>query len=239
MDDMAAFFALHDGLPREGPGDAESLDWALRLAAPPRDGALCDAGCGPGADIAGLLAHVPAGRVEAVELHEGFVRAAAARFAGQPRVTVRQGDMADLAGPYDLIWSAGALYFLGITAGLRRWRAALTPGGAVAFSEACWFTGAPSQRARAFWAAEYPQMTDQAGITAQVRAAGYDVLGQRRLSDAAWEAYFQPMEQRIEELRPGADTALAVVLDAAEEEIAAWRACRHEFGYLLTVARPA
>ncbi|TCO72436.1 class I SAM-dependent methyltransferase [Rhodovulum euryhalinum] len=237
--DWDAFFTLHDGLPREGPGDGESLDWALALAGVPEDGVICDACCGPGADIAGLLAHVPQGRVEAPDLHGPFAIRAAARFADDPRVTVRQGDMGDLSGAYDLIWPAGALYFLGVAEGLARWRGALSPGGAVAFSEACWCTSAPSAAARAAWAEEYPQMTDEAGVTAQVSAAGYRILGQRRLSDAAWEAYCTPMEARIAALRPGADAALASVLDEAETEIATWRACRTEFGHLLTVARPA
>ncbi|MRH20186.1 methyltransferase domain-containing protein [Rhodovulum strictum] len=235
---MEAFFTLYDDLPRGGPSDDDSLNWALALAGVPEDGAICDAGCGPGADIAALLAHVPRGRVEAVELHPHYAARAAARFADEPRVRVRQGDMGTLGGPFDLIWSAGALYFLGVTEGLTRWRAALAPGGAVAFSEACWFTAAPSARARTFWDREYPQITDAAGIAAQVEAAGYTVLGQRPLSDAAWEDYFQPMEDRIATLRPGAPPALAEVLTAAEDEIATWRACRAEYGYLLTVARP-
>lgn len=236
--DWEAFFTLHCDLPREGPGDRDSLDWALTLAAPPETGVVCDAGCGPGDDIAGLLAHVPAGRVEAFELHEGFVAQAQKRFEGEPRVQVRQGDMAGLRGPYDLIWSAGALYFLGVTEGLRAWRSALAAGGAVAFSQACWFTDAPSEAAQAYWAQEYPEMTDAAGISEQIAAAGYDILGQRPLPDAAWEAYFTPMETRIARLRPGATPALAAVLDEAEAEIATWRAHRREFGYLLSVVRP-
>ncbi len=59
--------------------------------------------------------------------------------------------MGVLTGPFDLIWSAGALYFLGVTDGLTGWRAALAPGGAVAFSEPCFFTDTPSDAARAFW----------------------------------------------------------------------------------------
>lgn len=237
--DWAAFFMLYDELPRAGPGDRESLDWALDLAGVPDDGTICDAGCGPGADIEGILAHLPKGRVEAVEMHPHYAARAAARFAADPRVRVRQGDMGTLTGPFDLIWSAGALYFLGVTEGLTRWRSALAPGGAVAFSEACWFTDRPSDRARAFWAREYPQMTDEAGIAAQVAAADYRVLDLRRLPDAAWENYFGPMQARIAALRPGADAALAGVLDAATEEIATWRAARAEYGYLLIVARPA
>ena len=65
------------------------------------------------------------------------------------------------------------------------------------------------------------------------------MLGQRRLSDAAWEAYFTPLDARIAALRTrGADPALAQVLDEAEEEAACWRAHRDEYGYLLSVVRP-
>ncbi|MBK1635657.1 class I SAM-dependent methyltransferase [Rhodovulum adriaticum] len=237
--DWDAFFTLHSDLPREGPGDRDSLDWALSLAGVPHDGAICDAGCGPGDDIAGLLAHVPDGTVEALDLYDGFVAQAARRFITDPRVTVRQGDMGALSGPYDLIWSAGAVYFLGVTEALTAWRTVLAPGGAVAFSQACWFTDRPSDAARAYWEREYPQMTDIAGVNAQIAAAGYDVVGQRPLSDAAWEAYFTPLEARIAELRPGASAALAAVLDENEAEIATWRAHRAEYGYLLSVVRPA
>lgn len=232
-----AFFQLHAGLTREGPGDDDSLNWALQLVGVPKDGVICDAGCGPGDDIAGLLTHVPQGRVEAYDLHAPFVAQAAARHQGDARVRALTGDMSAVTGPYDLIWSAGAIYFLGVEAGLRGWRDALVPAGAVAFSQACWFTDAPSKRAQAYWAREYPAMTDDTTVLAQARAAGYDILGNRRLPDAAWEAYFGPMEQRIADLRPSAGAALMAVLDEAEDEIATWRACRAEYGYLLVVAR--
>ena len=59
-EDRAAFFTVHQDLPREGPGDRESLDWALGLAGVAPEGVILDAGCGPGADVPGLLAHVRA-----------------------------------------------------------------------------------------------------------------------------------------------------------------------------------
>lgn len=178
-----------------------------------------------------------AGAVVAVEAHAGFVAQARARYGGDGRVEVIEGDMGALPGRFDFIWCAGALYFFGVTAGLQGWRANLAPGAAVAFSEPCWFVDAPSARSRANWA-DYPAISDAAGIRARVRAAGYRVLDTRRLSDAAWEAYYGPLDQRIAALREGADAALAAVLDAAAEEAEAWRAGRREFGYLLVVAEP-
>ncbi|NCU20797.1 class I SAM-dependent methyltransferase, partial [Candidatus Falkowbacteria bacterium] len=39
----AAFFLLHSGLEREGPGDRESLDWAMGVAGIGPDAAVLDA----------------------------------------------------------------------------------------------------------------------------------------------------------------------------------------------------
>jgi len=236
---MTAFFEVHKDLPREEPGEAADVDWALGLAGVSEDAALCDAGCGPGDDIAALLAHVPQGRVLAVDAHAPFAEAAAARFAKDPRVTARAGDMAALAdqpeAPFDLIWCAGALYFLGVEAGLTTFRNALKAGGFVAFSEPVFFTDTPSEEARVFWDGYVP--STEAELRAQVQAAESEVLGARRLSDAAWENYYRPMEARIATLRPGADAALTEALDTNAAEAAAWRRVKGETGYMLVVAR--
>jgi len=140
-------------------------------------------------------------------------------------------------GPFDLIWCAGALYFLGVEAGLTAWRNALVPGGWVAFTDAVWRTETPSEEARTNWA-EYLEMTDEAGVTAAVERAGYRVAGTRMLPEAAWEAYYGPIDARIAALRAeGPDTELAIVLAEAESEAACWRAHRDEFGYLLVLAQ--
>ncbi len=140
--------------------------------------------------------------------------------------------------PYDLIWSAGAVYFLGIGPALTAWRDALKPGGAVAFSHPCHFTNVPSPEARAFW--EGYATTDAAGIDAQVRGAGYRTLATRRVGDAGWQAYYLGLGARAAQLRPKAeaDPDLAKVLRIAETEIATWHRVKAETGYLLSVVRP-
>jgi len=245
--DHKTFFILHRDLPREGPGERGDVAWAMEVAGTPEDAVICDAGCGPGADIPALLFGAPKGRVTGFDLHAGFVADAAARFENDPRVQVLRGrliakeedvlpDPTDL-GPFDLIWCAGAAYFEGITECLRAWAPALKPGGVVAFSEVCWFTEKPSQEPLEFWAA-YPAMTDAAGIAARVEAAGFDILASRPLGDAAWEGYYGPMERRIADLRPSADAALSKVLDEGDHEARIWRDYRAEWGYILSVVRP-
>jgi len=234
-----AFFAIHSGLPREGPGDRESLDWALAQVGAGRDARILDAGCGPGADIPGLLAHAPEGEVVAMETHAPYAARVRAAFAGDPRVTVLDGDMAQPPGRFDLIWSAGAVYFLGVREGLTAWRDHLAPGAAVAFSHIGWRVADPAPAVRAFWTEGYPATTDEDGIVTEVQAAGYRVVGQRWLPHAAWDAYYTPLAARVAALRAGADVDMTAALDAEQAEIDLWRAHGGEYGYLQVVARPA
>lgn len=236
--DWEAFFTLHSDLPREGPGEAADVAWALSLAGVPEGALICDAGAGAGGDVAALLA-VPGARVLAIDTHPGFVAQMRARFVGEGRVAVEEADMGQLSahpvGPFDLIWCAGALYFLGLEAGLARMGTALKPGGVLAFSEPCLFVDAPSADAVGFWEG-YPAR-DADGIAAAVAGQGFETLGTRVLGDAAWEAYYGPMEARIAALRPSADARLRDMLDLHADEAALWRRVRGETGYLLTVAR--
>lgn len=234
----AAFFAIHNSLPREGPGDRFSLDWALRLAGVGPDAAICDAGCGPGADIPGLLAHVPQGHVHAVDLHPAFVAKVRTRFVSDPRVTAEVGDMTRLAGPFDFIWSAGAVYSAGIAAAMAGFRAALRPGGKAAFSQLCWLGESRPEAAAAFWAEDYPQMTDLAGVEAEIAAAGAQIIAAMTLGPAGWAAYYGPLEARLDALEPGATGDLAAQVAAHRREIAVWRDCGDSFGYRLFLVRP-
>lgn len=232
-----AFFELHKDLPREGPGEPADVAWAAQVVALREDARICDAACGPGADIATLKTVSPKGHITALDKVEAFVDQARARYADDASVTLSVGDMSKISGPFDFIWCAGAVYFLGITQALTTWRAALQSGGAVAFSQVCWFTPNPSDAARAGWA-DYPGMTDEAGVLQAIEEAGYDCLATRRLSDAAWEAYYTPLDARIKALAPTAEGALVDVLEESRAEAALWRAERESFGYLLCVVRP-
>ncbi len=237
-DPMEAFFKLHRDLRREGPGEPADVAWAAAVAGVKQTANIADVACGPGADISALRQVAPQGHVTGLDKTAHFVDQARVQFQHDPDVTLLRADMASIANTYDFIWCAGAVYFLGVTEALTRWRKSLNPHGAIAFSEVCWFGDARPARAQTLWQAEYPQMTDAAGIAAQVAAAGYETLGTRQLSATAWEAYFAPIDARIAALRPGADAALTEVLDEAAEEAACWRAHGDAYGYLLSVVRP-
>lgn len=237
--DWEAFFTVHSGLDREGPGLPADVDWAARTAGLTGAVTVLDAGCGPGADTLRLAQMLPEARITALDLHPGFVEQARARVAPfGDRVRVEVGDMAKPSGQHDLIWCAGALYFLGVTEGLRGWRKALKRGGVVAFSEPV-LTGPPSDAAAEFWE-DYPAITGPEGIAARVAAAGFDILGTRMVQGAAWAAYYDPMRRRIAELRAGSpDAALRDAINACAREADLWEAAQDEIAYQLTLVRDA
>ncbi|WP_068116464.1 class I SAM-dependent methyltransferase [Tropicimonas marinistellae] len=237
--DWDAFFTLHDGLPREGPGCPEDVHWAIGVAGTHGEARVCDAGCGPGADTETLAEALPDAWIDAVDLHGPFAAATAARCARfGPRVKAWQGDMGTLSGPYDLIWCAGALYFLGVTEGLTAMRPMLTRAGRVAFSEPVLLGGKETQALRDFWE-EYPGITDRAGIERRISAAGYRTFDTRLIVGAPWEAYYLPMERRIAELRAeGVPETVEQALREGEREIANWRAASGRIAYLLSVVAP-
>jgi SAM-dependent methyltransferase len=237
--DPDVFFTLHAELPREGPGETADVAWAADVAGTHDDARILDAACGPGGDIGALLRAAPQGHVTAIDKHAPFIEQAQMRWGKNPRVHLNVGEMTAPDGPFDLIWCAGAVYFIGIEAALAAWRGALAPGGAVAFSEPCYFTDTQSEGARAFWGGEGIEVGTAERITARVAAAGFETLATRVLSDVAWESYYRPIADRIARLSPGADARLTAVLDDASSEMAGWRAHKAETGYLLSVVRPA
>ena len=234
-----AFFTIHQDLPREGPGEPDDIAWAREHLDLKPDCQIADLACGPGADLEAWGYAMPGAQITGIEKHPSFVAQAQARVASfDGRVTARQGDMTDPGGPFDLIWCAGAIYFLGVTEGLTLWKEALEPDGAVVFSEPIWLSADRPEAAALQWA-EYPAMTDVQGLNTRIENAGYRVEAQRVLSDQAWENYYTPIDTRIAKLRGGAVTPeLAQVLSDAEDEAMIWRQHRRAFGYILSIVRP-
>lgn len=225
-------FDLFDGLDRCAPGDADSLRRACAGLAP--TASVLDAGCGTGADLPALLALVPAGQVTAIDLAEPFIAAIRARL---PQVRAEAADMTDPpGGPYDLIWSGGAIYGPGIRAALAAWRGKLAPGGRVVFTDLVLRGRDVSPDVADFFAAEGIPLRDVSGLQAEVAAAGWRCLDGFWLPDSAWDAYYLPLERRLDAI--AVDPQTAELVAGFRSEIALWRHHGAEYGYHLIVAVP-
>lgn len=239
---FAAFMQIHRDMPRQGPGEIDDVGWAARMAKLSASGSVADLGCGPGSDLFALSALVPRGTVMGVDAMPSLVAEARAVAEGLDNTHVVQGDMlVPPNAPFDLIWSAGAVYNVGVDVALEAWRPCLKPGGALAFSHLCWKVPADErpQQAVDYWAQGYPDMADVDALKAQVAAAGWRMVDGHFISDAAWEAYYTPLEARLAAEEAGADEVMAEIIAIEREEIAVWRANRETFGYFLSVVTPA
>ncbi|MCB1405511.1 MAG: methyltransferase domain-containing protein [Rhodobacteraceae bacterium] len=224
-------FKLFGELDRLGPGNAESLRWALGLAGIRTDARILDAGCGTGADLGTLCAAVPKGRVVALDQAGPFIDRVKARF---PRVEALVGEMTvPSGGPFDLIWSAGAVYSVGVGAALRAWRAHLAPGGRVAFSDLRLRVANPPPEVVRFFAAEGVALGSVEALQAEVEAEGYRILGARWVGPAGWASYYGPLESQLDGFQGDADMVATL-----RAEIALWRTHGVTYGYRLMVVEP-
>ena len=186
------FFELFSGLPRQGPGTGASTRRALGLVpgVGPRTRVL-DVGCGTGAQTLVLALSSPS-RIVAVDNHRPFVyilNREAQRLGVANRLEARVADMRRLDfadDSFDLIWCEGAIYNVGVKAGLPDWRRLLRPNGHVALTEVCWRKPDPPAECVAFWKREYPAIRDTAALLEAVDACGYRTVGHFPLPASAW-----------------------------------------------------
>ena len=240
----AVFWDVHSRLPREGPGNRESTERALALAAPiPPFAQVLDLACGPGAQTIDLATLLPQATICAVDAHQPFVDETNRRAAAlglNDRVRALCGDMRSLPllpSSFDLIWCEGAAYIIGVERALRSWRPLLRPGGRLALTEAIWLQPEAPEDIRRWWSDGYPGMGDASRCRDLVRDCGYRLLGDFVLPDAAWWEYYAPLEARLRLLasKYAGDLAAESLLRESANEIASYRKNGTYYGYLFMV----
>ncbi len=140
------------------------------------------------------------------------------------RVAPVVGDLSNPEQPpasFDLVWSEGALYSIGIERALGVCHGLLRPGGYLAFSDAVWRKESPPPEVKASFEDDYPTMGRVPDVLAAIERCGFALIGHFTLPDEAWwDDFYTPMRRRIEELRgsyAGDHEALAVLDQLAQE----------------------
>jgi len=206
---------------------------------------VLDLGCGVGAQTI-HLAELTSGSIVAVDNNAPSIerlRATIADLGLSQRVSPVVGDMANLDQPpasFDLVWSEGALYNIGIENALRICHGLLRPGGYLAFTDAVWRKDNPPPEVKASFEDDYPTMGRVPDVLAAIERSGFSLIGRFTLPDEAWwDDFYTPMEVRIGELRrkyKGDAEALAV-LDLLAQEPAMHRKYSDYYAYEFFVVR--
>ncbi|MFI1654533.1 GNAT family N-acetyltransferase [Streptomyces sp. NPDC020472] len=238
-----SFFALHHGLPRQGPGSDATTRRLLALSGRlPERPRVLDLGCGPGRSAL-LLAAEAGAEVTAVDTHEPFLaelRETAAARGLDGAIRTLNADMRALPfpdGSFDLVWAESSVFVLGFDRALTEWRRLLAPGGTLVLTECVWTTEEPGPAARAFWEEHYTLRT-VAGNAAAAVAAGYHVLGTVPQPESDWDEYYVPLAAHAD----AADTTVPGMAEAvagARAEIALRRGHGSDYGYAGFVLRAA
>jgi SAM-dependent methyltransferase len=242
MDGRSIFWEVHEGLPQQAPGSDATTRHLLSCCTPlPASPAVLDVGCGPGRSTVSLAAALPTAMLTGVDLYQPFLDelATAAAAAGvDQRVDRVRASMTELPfedSQFDLIWSEGAIYLMGVEAGLRAWRRLLRPRGLLVFTEATWFTASPAAATARFWAS-YEAMADEDGNRRRAAAAGYEVLTTYRLPASDWAAYYDPIAERLRAYDTS-DPDVAAGVAAEWVELDLYRDHGDEYGYTGYVLR--
>ncbi len=241
-----AYATVFAGLSRQGPGSEASTRKALSLLpALPETGTVLDLGCGTGASTLvlaeALERPVLASDVNAASLEMLMERARAAGL--DSRISTFVASLGDTGQPPEsaaLIWSEGAIFTVGVEPALRHWHAILEPGGAVAFTELCWFGAARPAEAEAFMRECYPPMTDAASLLASCLRCGYRLQAMFALPEADWwDEFYAGLIPALDRHRDSDDPDVRAVVAMCDRELDITRRFGAAFGYVFVALTKA
>jgi SAM-dependent methyltransferase len=251
---MSAYTVIFDGLDHLGPGDSTTTRNLIELISSdlPSEPRVADFGCGVGASALVLAQSLPKVHLLALDSHAPFISrlnsTANAHGLGE-RISAEVGDMMDppplqgVTGEFDLIWSESSIYNIGRTNAFNRWRLLLKPGGWLVFSDIVWH-GEPavrSEKASAFWANEYPDITTTDAILDELMTAGFKPLDPVLCGRECWSNYYEPLRERLHllEKQGGHPKTLIDLMAELEGEIEVFDCTGNEVRLSFFLARRA
>jgi len=202
---MADFETIFLGIERLGPGDIDDTLKALASLSI-RSGDVLEIGCGKGATTSVLVKN-SAFNLTALDNDEYNLSCIQKKLKDESlehRVSTICASMTALPfapGQFDVIWSEGSAYIMGIEQALKSWKPFIKRNGFLVISDLVWLSNQPDPEVVKYWGENYPHMTSCEQRIKEMKKAGYQVVGHFTQSELSWRNYLDPLKQRINQLK--------------------------------------
>ena len=207
MEGLEYLYELFEALPRGGPGDNESTRRAFNtIPKLPKHPFILDIGCGPGVQTI-ELAKISHGNIIALDNHQPFLDTLMnnARDEGiaehivPKNISMLDMDFAD--NTFDIIWSEGALYFMGFQNGLRKCHQLLKRDGYLAVTEIVYLVPDVPAPVIHYFEKEYPDITVVDDKIVLIQKEEFHLISHFTLPKSSWlDNYYLPMEEALSRL---------------------------------------
>jgi ubiquinone/menaquinone biosynthesis C-methylase UbiE len=187
---------------------------------------ILDVGCGSGVSTL-ELARISGGNIVAVDIDKGALDKLINKAESEglsSRVAVVHSSMLDmnfLPDSFDIIWTEGAISYIGFERGLREWRRLIVADGYLVVHDA---------------------LSDLQNKIESTHTCGYTISGQLELPpDIWWNEYYAPLKRELEVLlEVGAlDKGVIGEIKTAEREIREFDCENDRFGSVFFVLKRA
>jgi ubiquinone/menaquinone biosynthesis C-methylase UbiE len=240
MDGMEYFYELFESLPRCGPGDNKSTRRAFQyIPKLPEQPLILDIGCGPGVQTIELV-KISNGKIIALDNHLAFLnklRKKAKKLGLLGHIIVENRSMHEMdynENSFDLIWSEGALYFMGFQNGLRKCHQLLKNDGFLAVTELVYLVNHPPAPLIQYFEKEYPDIKTVKDKIDLIQNEKFQLISNFTLPKSSWlDNFYLPMEKELARLNQkyqGNEIALNI-FEEMRNEITIYKKFSDFYGY--------
>lgn len=240
MEGIEYFYELFEAIPRGGPGNNKSTRMAFdAIPKLPEQPLILDIGCGPGVQTI-ELAKLSKGTIIALDNHQAFLNTLMKKAEEEnllDQIVTKNRSMLDMdfaANTFDIIWSEGALYFMGFQNGLRSCHQLLKSDGFLAVTEIVYLVNDPPAPLIQYFEKEYPDIKAVKDNIDLIKNERFNLIINFTLPKLSWlDSFYLPMEielTRLNEKYQGNEIALGI-FEEMKNEINFYRKFSDFYGY--------